>query len=150
MAPHAQDRNRKLCALFDEQTRATTPTAPALICALRALVNYPEKTARMNLVGKSKEQIEQATRNKKRHELIEIIYSLATFEPMFKPQEIATRRRMSKGKVLGLIKTGVLRAHKPLDNALRVPLSAIRDWDSQTALFFSREPNQERDDHVTR
>jgi hypothetical protein len=95
----------------------------------------------MNLVGKSKEQIEQATRHKRREELVEIIYRLATFEPMFKPQEIAENRRMSKRVVIGLIKRGVLRAHKPLTNALRVPLSAIRDWDRQTALFFEHEQN---------
>jgi len=93
----------------------------------------------MSLVGKTREQIEHATRHKKREELLEIIYSLATFEPHFKPQEIAERRRMSKGKVLRLIKAGVLRAHKPMENALRVPLSAIQDWDEKTALFFSRK-----------
>lgn len=93
----------------------------------------------MNLVGKSREQIEQATRNKHRPELIDIIYSLATCEPMFKPQEIATRRRLSKDSIFRLIKRGVLRAHKPLENVVRVPLSAIRDWDKQTALFFSHD-----------
>lgn len=93
----------------------------------------------MNLVGKSREQIAQATRHKKREELIDLIYSLATFEPMFKVQEIAARRGMSRDKVIRLIKSGRIRAHKPLENALRVPLSAIRDWDQQTALFFEHE-----------
>jgi hypothetical protein len=91
------------------------------------------------LVGKSREEIESALRNKKRGDLLDVIYSLATCEPMFSPKEIAVRREMSKHKVLQLIKRGVIRAHKPLDNALRVPLSAIRDWDQQTALFFSHD-----------
>jgi excisionase family DNA binding protein len=89
----------------------------------------------MNLIGKSREQIEHTTRNKTRSELLDIIYSLATFEPMYKPQEIATRRGMSKHTVLQLIKRGVIRAHKPFENGIRVPLSAIHEWDAQTALF---------------
>lgn len=95
----------------------------------------------MDLVGKSLSQIEEATRNKKRHELLLIIHELASFEPMFKPNEIAQRRRCSKAKILELIKAGVLRAHKPLDNALRVPLSSIREWDRQTAIFFDHDGN---------
>ena len=88
----------------------------------------------MNLIGKSRENIEHATRNKTRSELLDIIYSLATSEPMYKPQEIAARRGMSKRTVLHLIKRGVIRAHKPFENGIRVPLSAIREWDAQTAL----------------
>ena len=98
----------------------------------------------MNLVGKSREQIAQATRNKKREELIDLIYSLATFEPMFKIRDVAARRGLSADTVERLIKRGKLRAHKPLDNALRVPLSAIRDWDQQTALFFENQLNNEK------
>ena len=90
--------------------------------------------AQIRLVGKTLQEIEEATRNKPRAELIEIIYTLATFEPMFKPEEIAVHRRMSKHKVLDLIRQRVLRAHKPLRNGLRVPLSAIRDWDRNTKL----------------
>jgi len=36
----------------------------------------------MNLVCKSREQIEHATRNKTRSELLDITYSLVTLEPM--------------------------------------------------------------------
>ena len=91
----------------------------------------------MDLIGKSLEQIEAATRNKRRQELLEIIYSLATLEPMYKPAEIAARRGMSKGKVIQLIKTGVLPAHKPLETAYRVKLSTLRKWDEETAVFFA-------------
>ena len=99
----------------------------------------------MNLLGKSREQIAQATKDLKRDELLDMLYSLATCEPMLKPQEIAARRGMSKQKILGLIKRGTLRAHKPLDNQYRVPLSSVREWDRETALFFSSN-NQETSD----
>ena len=42
---------------------------------------------------------------------------------------------MSKHTVLQFVKRGVVRAHKPFENGIRVPLSAIREWDAQTALF---------------
>jgi hypothetical protein len=93
----------------------------------------------MNLVGKSREEIESEVKNKSRGELIDKIYELASFEPMFKPQTIAERRQMTKRSVLQAIRTGRLRAHKPLDNGLRVPLSAIKEWDANTALFFAEE-----------
>ena len=54
---------------------------------------------------------------------------------MYTPQEIAIRRAMSKRTVLQLVKRDVIRAHKPFENGIRVPLSAIREWDAQTALF---------------
>jgi excisionase family DNA binding protein len=90
----------------------------------------------MDLIGKSREQIEAAIRDKPREALIDMIYSLATCEPMFKPQEVATRRGMSKRAVMRLIKKGELRAHQTLRNAVRIPLSSIREYDRRTALFF--------------
>jgi hypothetical protein len=96
-------------------------------------------TPENRLVGKSREQIEQALRNKKRGDLLDVIYSLATMEPMFSPKEIAVRRQMTKRRVVQLIKDGTLRAHKPLENALRVPLSAIREWDANTQITNGHE-----------
>ena len=104
----------------------------------------------MNVVGRSKEQIAKATRDFKREELIDLIYSLATCEPMFKVSEIAMRRRMSRDSVLRLIKRGKLRAHKPFENALRVPLSAIRDWDRQTAVFFNSDDQKIPENDVSK
>ena len=37
-----------------------------------------------------------------------------------------------------LIRRGVLRAHMPVQNQYRIPLSAIRAWDRDTALYFER------------
>jgi hypothetical protein len=104
-------------------------------------------TPQNRLVGRSREQIEQALRDKKRAELLDVIYSLATCEPMLSPREIATRRQMTKRRVMQLIKDGTLRAHKPAENALRVPLSSIREWDQQTALFFS-PPMSDKDQRL--
>jgi excisionase family DNA binding protein len=91
----------------------------------------------MNLVGKSREQIEKLTRNKTRAELLDLLYEHVAFEPMFTPQEIANRRHMSKRTILNLIHSGIIRGHKPWHNGLRVPLSEIRKWDAATALYFS-------------
>jgi hypothetical protein len=95
----------------------------------------------MNLAGKTREEIAEATRNKTRSELVDLLYEHATFEPMFTPQEIATRRRISRKMVLQKIRAGeIRRAHMPLDNRIRVPLSAIREWDGETALAIERTP----------
>lgn len=105
--------------------------------------DLPEKGRRfclvvtmINLVGKSLEQIREATKDWSRHELQTAIYKLASCEPWFSPQELAALRGVSKFKIVELIRAGVLRAHKPLDNAYRIPLSGIHEWDRQTALFF--------------
>ena len=96
---------------------------------------------RVNLVGKSRGEIEHATRDKSRPELVNLLYELASVEPMFTPQQIAELRHLSKDTVLDLIRRGRIRAHKPLENGLRIPLSAVQDWDAATALFFDCEPN---------
>lgn len=88
----------------------------------------------MSLAGKTKEEIVKAVEGKTRAELIEILYSLASLEPMFSPEEVATRRDISKRSVLRLVKRGVLKAHKPFSNGFRIPLSSIRDWDQNTKL----------------
>jgi excisionase family DNA binding protein len=86
----------------------------------------------MTLAGMSKDQIEKAMIGKERGELVNIIYMLASFEPMFSPQEVAKRRQLSKRVILKLVKEGRLRAHKPLATTIRIPASAIREWDENT------------------
>jgi excisionase family DNA binding protein len=88
----------------------------------------------MSLTGKTKEQIAKAVEGKTREELIELLYSLASLEPMFSPEEVASRRDMSKRSILRLVKRGVLKAHKPFQNGVRIPLSTIREWDLNTKL----------------
>jgi len=91
----------------------------------------------VNLVGKTREQIAAAVRDKTHSELVDLLYEHVTLEPHFKAQEIADRRRMSKSTILDLVKRGVLRAHKTCDTQLRIPLSAVREWDAETALTLS-------------
>jgi len=93
----------------------------------------------VKVLGKSREDIETTTRNYARHELLDLIYSLATCEPHLKVSDVAARRGMSKQKVLQLVRNGKLRAHKPLENGIRIPLSAVRAWDANTALFSKDE-----------
>jgi len=89
----------------------------------------------MNLIGKSKEAIDDATRNKSRSDLIEIIYSLATLEPMYSAGTVARRRGLSKDKILQLCHDGIIpKVHKPLQNSFRIPLSSIHAWDAQTVV----------------
>ena len=88
----------------------------------------------MSLAGMSKEQIEKSVAGKSRAELVNIIYLLASFEPMFSPQEVAQRRQLSKRVILKLVKEGRLRAHRPLTNAIRIPASALHEWDQNTKL----------------
>ena len=91
----------------------------------------------MNLLGKSREQIERATKDLDRDRLLDVIYSLATLEPMFTLQEVAERRHVSIDTLSRKIKRGELRAHKVIGDCIRIPLSSLRDWDRNTALFFS-------------
>ena len=89
----------------------------------------------MNLIGLSKEKIEQALAKKDRGELINIIHRLASFEVMYSPQEVANRRQLSKRVILKLVKEGQLRAHKPMPTVIRIPVSALHEWDAKTKLW---------------
>jgi hypothetical protein len=95
----------------------------------------------MNLVGKSRAEIESATRNKQRPELLDIIFELATIEPHFSVSQLARLRKVSRDTILEKIHRGAIRpVHKPVKNALRIPLRAVRDWDAQT-MILSHEDN---------
>jgi len=97
----------------------------------------------MNLVGKSREQIEIATKDLTRQEMITELYKLACCEPYLRVAELAARRGMSKDKVKQLIHAGKLRAHLSTENSYRIPLSSIQEWDRSTRLFFV--PNKSND-----
>ena len=90
----------------------------------------------MNLLGKSREQIEKATREFDRDQIVDLIYSLTTLEPHYSPAQIAARRSLSVRTILRKIKRGELRAHEPAEKQLRIPLSSVQEWDRHTALFF--------------
>ncbi len=85
------------------------------------------------VIGKSREEIGRILQRKERGELLDIIAYLANLEPMFSPERIAAARELAPSTVLKLMKTGKIAAHL-VSHRYRAPLSAIREWDAQTAL----------------
>lgn len=88
----------------------------------------------IDVIGKSRQEIEKLLRGKQRHELLDTIARLATLEPMFSPERIAAAREIAPSTVLALMKKGIIRAHLVTHNRYRAPLSGIREWDRETAL----------------
>jgi len=93
----------------------------------------------MNLTGKSREQIGQATKNLSRGQLLDLMFELVTVEAMLTPTELAARCRMSKKMILQKIHNGEIRGHKTLKNGIRVKLSDARAWIDNCALFVKSE-----------
>lgn len=86
------------------------------------------------LAGKTRPQIEAAIKNMTRAEIAALIQQLIELEPHYTPQEIAMLRKMSKRRIVALCQSQTIRAHKPLENGWRIPLSAAREWDESTAV----------------
>jgi len=86
-----------------------------------------------SLIGKTRDQIERALADKDRPALLDVIYKLTTLEPHFTISDVARARKLSRGAILDKLRTGAIkRAHRPLKNAYRIPLSALQDWDRST------------------
>ena len=85
----------------------------------------------MNLRGKTREQLEAALAQKSRSELIHLIHSLVTVEPLLKPSEIAARSCLNKRAVLRDIRDGKFGDYYcRAENSLAVPLSGVNKWRS--------------------
>jgi hypothetical protein len=83
----------------------------------------------MNLRGKSREQNEAALGHKSRAELIDLIYSLVTVEPLLKPSEIAARSCLNKRAVLRDIRAGKFGDYYcRAENSIAVPASGVNKW----------------------
>ena len=98
-------------------------------------------SAKINVIGKSREEIDQALRHKRPEELLDIISELATLEPFFSPRTIAAARGISQRRLVAMCKNRTIRAHKISENNWRVPLSAVREWDENTAVKLSVNGN---------
>jgi hypothetical protein len=86
----------------------------------------------MNLRGKSREQIESALAGKSRSDLLDIIFSLATVEQLFKPSQIAARSCLNKRAVLRDIRDGKFGDYYcRAENSLAVPASGVNQWRSK-------------------
>jgi excisionase family DNA binding protein len=94
----------------------------------------------VNLIGKTRADIERALRNKDRPELLDLIFSLSTMEPHFSVSEVARARKISRTTVIEKIKKREIpRAHRLGDHGLRIPLSAIAAWDANTQITNGHE-----------
>jgi excisionase family DNA binding protein len=94
----------------------------------------------MNLIGKSRPEIERALRNKDRPELLDLIFELATMEPHFSVSQVARARKVSRDTILDKIrKREIPRAHRLGDHGLRIPLSAVAQWDANTQITNGNE-----------
>src|SRR5438046_5733547 len=83
----------------------------------------------MNLGRKSREQIEAALAHKSRAELLDLICSLVTVEPLLKPSEIAARSCLNKRAVLRDIRDGKFGDYYcRAENSLAIPLSGVNKW----------------------
>ena len=60
----------------------------------------------MKLTGMTREQIQAALAAKSRGELLDVIYSLATFEPLLTVRQVAAASGINKREVLRDIKAG--------------------------------------------
>jgi len=84
---------------------------------------------RMNLYGKTREQIETALAGKSRAEFVDIIYSHVTVEQLFKPAEIAARSCINKRAVLKDIRDGKFGDYYcRAENSIAVPASGVNEW----------------------
>ena len=83
----------------------------------------------MNLRGKTREQLEAALAHKSRSELIDLIHSLVTVEPLLKPSEIAARSCLNKRAVLRDIRDGKFGDYYcRAENSIAVPASGVNQW----------------------
>jgi len=89
------------------------------------------------LTGKTREEINRATKDWTLAQFQDAIYRLATLQPMYTIEEIAERRAISTQTIIKRIKEGVLKAHMPLRGQFRISQDALEEWDRNTALFFT-------------
>lgn len=89
---------------------------------------------KIDLRGKSRDEIAELTKRWKPDRFVAALHELATIEPFFSPRTVAKAREMSPRVIAELCRSGVIRAHRPLENGWRIPLSAVREWDGRTAV----------------
>lgn len=83
----------------------------------------------MKFVGKTRAEIERQLAGRPRSELIDLIFSLATVEQLFKPSEIAARSCLNKRAVLRDIREGKFgRYYCRAENSISVQASGVNQW----------------------
>jgi hypothetical protein len=90
---------------------------------------------KLDVRGKSREQIGELLRSKRRDGLLDLIYQLANIEDHFTPLEVARARRMEKYAVVALCRDGKIPGtHKPSANQWRISASGLEEWDRSTCV----------------
>lgn len=87
----------------------------------------------MELDAEAERTLERLLSGKERSELVRMIKFLSVAEVFFTPAELAKARRLPRRTVVELCKRGEIRAHRVLSNRWRIPLSAVHEWDRNTA-----------------
>src|SRR6476620_10244651 len=83
----------------------------------------------MYLLGKTREQLGVALRHKSRSDLIDLIHSLVSVEPLLRPGEIAARSCLNKRAVLRDIRDGKFGDYFcRAENSIAVPASGVNQW----------------------
>ena len=83
----------------------------------------------MNLIGKTRDELEAMLGHKSRSDLLDVILSLVTVEQLFKPSEIAARSCINKRAVLKDIRDGKFGPYFcRAENSIAVPASGVNSW----------------------
>ena len=89
----------------------------------------------IDVVGKSRDEINQATANVRRAGLLDLIHELANVEPHYSPRTIARQREMSPRRLVEMCKAGEMPGtHKPMQNGWRISRSGLWEWDMLTCV----------------
>lgn len=91
-------------------------------------------SAKIILYGKSREEIAELTRRMPTDRLVDLLFQHVTLEPFFSPGMVAKARGMTKRQIVARCQDGRLRAHKPMTNGWRIPITGVSEWDAQTAV----------------
>lgn len=91
---------------------------------------------RIDVVGKSKEEIERLLAKTPRKTLLDIVAGLASLEPHLTVVEFAARRRLTRNQVIKMIRDRKIPGvHVPTDRGdYRISLSGALEFDRRTAI----------------
>lgn len=95
------------------------------------------------LYGKSRTEIEELTVRMSYSRLLDLFYQHVTLEPFFSSAMVAKARGMTKRQVVARCQDGRLRAHKPMTNGWRIPITAVQEWDAQTAVKLTQAGSED-------
>ena len=88
---------------------------------------------RMDVRGKSREELDVLLAGVRRERLYDLIHELATLEEHFTPLELARARRMPKRTIVQMCVQGrIPGTHKPDASKWRISRRGVEQWDAST------------------